>query len=96
MPLAIEKLTEHIGAEVRGLEIAAPIDAATFARWGVDFVKHDFCMCNASTALQRAPIMRDALNATGRAIHFNMCEWGVANPWEWGPALAQVRRNLFG
>ncbi len=40
--------------------------------------------------------MSAALNATGRAIHFNMCEWGVANPWEWGPALAQVRRNLFG
>ena len=34
--------------------------------------------------------MSAALNATGRAIHFNMCEWGVANPWEWGPALAQV------
>ena len=38
--------------------------------------------------------MSAALNATGRAIHFNMCEWGVANPWEWGPALAQVRNLL--
>ena len=36
--------------------------------------------------------MSAALNATGRAIHFNMCEWGVANPWEWGPALAQSWR----
>ena len=40
MPLAIEKLTEHIGAEVRGLEIAAPIDAATFAQLRSAFYQH--------------------------------------------------------
>ena len=27
--------------------------------------------------------MRDALNATGRAIFFSMCEWGVQNPATW-------------
>ena len=34
--------------------------------------------------------MSAALNATGRDIHFNMCEWGKEAPWTWGDAVAQV------
>ena len=44
------------------------VDAATFGAWGVDLVKHDYCVCNASVVLKSAPLMRDALNATGRPI----------------------------
>ena len=29
------------------------------------------------------PKMGKALNASGRHIAFNMCEWGLENPWEW-------------
>jgi hypothetical protein len=36
--------------------------------------------------------MSRALNATGRQIGFNLCEWGDQKPWEWGPALAQSWR----
>ena len=32
--------------------------------------------------------MAAALNATGRPILFQMCEWGVSNPWLYG---SQVR-----
>ncbi len=32
------------------------------------------------------------LNATGRPINFNMCEWGVDTPWVWGPKVAQSWR----
>ena len=28
--------------------------------------------------------MRDALNATGRPIHFNICSWGAGDPHLWG------------
>ena len=31
-------------------------------------------------------------SATGRAMHFNMCEWGVENPWEWGFDVAHSWR----
>ena len=40
MPLAIDKLTEHIGAEVQGVELAATIDAATFAQLRSAFYQH--------------------------------------------------------
>jgi alpha-galactosidase len=36
--------------------------------------------------------MSKALNASGRKIHFNMCEWGKENPWEWGNDCAQSWR----
>lgn len=36
--------------------------------------------------------MSVALNGTGRAIAFNMCEWGLDNPWTWGDAIAQSWR----
>jgi alpha-galactosidase len=36
------------------------------------------------------PIMSKAMNTTGRSMHFNMCEWGKENPWEWGDDVAQV------
>jgi len=40
MPLAIDKLTEHLGAEVQGVELAATIDAATFAQLRSAFYQH--------------------------------------------------------
>merc|ERR1719265_193609 len=38
------------------------------------------------------PEMSQALNATGRHIHFNMCEWGKNDPWKWAPDVAQSWR----
>jgi hypothetical protein len=35
--------------------------------------------------------MSSALNATGRRIHFNMCEWGLQAPWTWGDSMAQAQ-----
>ena len=48
------------------------VDADTFAAWGVDLVKNDWCY-NAGDAIEKAAPsafrkMRDALNATGRKI----------------------------
>lgn len=61
------------------------VDAQTFAEWGVDFLKYDFCFAPAGVdgpkLYQR---MGQALRATGRDILFSICEWGSAKPWEWG------------
>ena len=68
------------------------IDATTYAGWGVDYLKYDNCY--ATTAPEtRYPVMRDALNATGRAIFFSMCEWGVDNPATWAPAVGNSWRT---
>jgi hypothetical protein len=37
--------------------------------------------------------MRDALNASGRAILFSMCEWGVDNPAAWAPSVGNSWRT---
>lgn len=61
------------------------VDAQTFAEWGVDFLKYDFCFAPAGVdgpkLYQR---MGQALRATGRDILFSICEWGSHKPWEWG------------
>jgi alpha-galactosidase len=61
------------------------IDAQTFAEWGVDFLKYDFCHVppgvNGPMLYRR---MGQALRATGRPIVFSICEWGNHKPWQWG------------
>ena len=67
-------------------------DALQYAAWGVDWVKMDWCNSAPQDPKNTYPIMAAALNATGRPIHFNMCEWGKENPWEWGFDCAQSWR----
>jgi hypothetical protein len=67
-------------------------DAQVFAEWGVDWVKMDWCNTNGMVPEDTYPKMADALNKSGRHIHFNMCEWGKDDPWKWGPKVAQSWR----
>lgn len=48
-------------------------DANTYASWGVDFLKYDNCNTDGSKPEARYPVMRDALNATGRPIFYSLC-----------------------
>lgn len=48
-------------------------DASTYAKWGVDFLKYDNCNTDGTKPEVRYPLMRDALNATGRPIFYSMC-----------------------
>ena len=61
------------------------IDAQTFADWGVDFLKYDYCYAPPGVD-GHALYMRmgQALRATGRPILFSICEWGQHKPWLWG------------
>lgn len=53
------------------------LDAETFASWGVDFLKYDFCY---KPGLVNGPLlykrMAMALRASGRDILFSACSWG--------------------
>lgn len=58
-------------------------DAATFASWGVDYLKYDNCNNQNVDARTRYTAMAEALRATGRPIFFSVCEWGENKPWLW-------------
>ncbi|MBS0027648.1 glycoside hydrolase family 27 protein [Chitinophaga sp. 22321] len=60
-------------------------DAATFASWGVDYLKYDYCNAptDSNTAKLRYKAMANALRKSGRYIVFSICEWGDRKPWLW-------------
>lgn len=58
-------------------------DAATWASWGVDYLKYDNCFNLGIKPIDRYPPMRDALNSTGRTIFYSLCEWGEDDPALW-------------
>ena len=71
-------------------------DAKTFASWGVDYLKYDWCSAgNIYKDSQLQPVyqkMGEALQATGRPIVFSLCEYGLGNVQTWGP---EVGGNLW-
>jgi len=68
-------------------------DATTYASWGVDYLKYDNCNNQGIAPETRYPVMRDALNKTGRSIFYSMCEWGVDNPATWAPKVGNSWRT---
>ncbi|EFN53392.1 hypothetical protein CHLNCDRAFT_137182 [Chlorella variabilis] len=69
-------------------------DAQSFADWGVDYLKYDNCFVH-DDLLGRFVAMRDALNATGRPFVYSLSEWGIGDPWVWGPQVAHAWRTTF-
>jgi alpha-galactosidase len=49
------------------------LDATTYASWSVDYLKYDNCNPDSTAPEVRYPVMRDALNASGRPIFYSMC-----------------------
>ncbi len=69
------------------------VDAQTFASWGVDYLKYDFCYKPASAdgpLLYRR--MGMALRNCGRDIVFSACNWGSDNVHSW---IRGAGANLF-
>jgi alpha-galactosidase len=59
-------------------------DAATFAEWGVDYLKYDFCFHpNGVDAMTSYARMGRALRSSGRDIVFSQCCWGHDECWTW-------------
>jgi hypothetical protein len=68
-------------------------DAASFASWGVDYLKYDNCYNQGIPSLQRYTAMRDALAATGRPIVYSLCNWGNENVASWGSGVGNLWRT---
>jgi alpha-galactosidase len=71
-------------------------DAKTFAAWGIDYLKYDWCGARILYTDEEMPAiyqkMGDALLKTGRPIVYSLCQYGRLDVWKWG---AEVGGNLW-
>ena len=77
-------------------------DAETWAKWGFDYIKYDWCSysdiekAGARTELAglKKPylLMRGILNTLDRDMVYSLCQYGWGNVWEWG---TEVGGNLW-
>jgi alpha-galactosidase len=67
-------------------------DALTYARWGVDYLKCDWCNTAGLSAVGAYTTMRDALFSAGRPVVFSLCEWGDNQPWLWAKDIGHLWR----
>jgi len=67
-------------------------DAKTYASWGIDYLKFDWCSAGRIyPSSQMRPVyqkMGDALLHCGRPIVFSLCQYGMEDVWKWGPGVA--------
>lgn len=68
-------------------------DALTYARWGVDYLKYDWCYTGTRNAEEAYALMADALRSTGREIVLSICEWGQNKPWLWAQKIGNLWRT---
>jgi alpha-galactosidase len=68
-------------------------DAYTYAKWGVDYLKLDWCNTDGQNAKESYTLMRDALYKAGRPIVFSLCDWGTSSPWQWAGDVGNLWRT---
>jgi alpha-galactosidase len=72
-------------------------DAMQYAKWGIDYLKEDWCnTLPGQSAESSYTLMRNALAEatakTGRPILFSLCEWGANKPWLWAGPIGNMWR----
>lgn len=77
-------------------------DILTYADWGVDLLKYDWCSYDdiffragdSSRAAWQLPYkkVQKAIEKSGRSILYSLCQYGRNKVWEWGP---DVDANLW-
>jgi alpha-galactosidase len=71
-------------------------DAKTFAGWGIDYLKYDWC--SASRIYKNDEMqavyqkMGDALRKAARPMVYSLCQYGIGDVWKWG---SEVGGNLW-
>ena len=68
-------------------------DARTYAAWGVDYIKVDWCDSEGLDPEAQYAKFRDALAQAGRPMVFSICNWGIKAPWEWGAKTGNLWRT---
>jgi alpha-galactosidase len=66
-------------------------DAETFAQWGMDFIKYDWCSGDDVYKPEEMQAvykkMSDYLQGTGRPILYSLCQYGMQDVWKWGGSV---------
>lgn len=69
-------------------------DANTYAKWGIDYLKYDWCSYGGIeprpdlTGLKKPYVlMHTALDQSGRDIVFSLCQYGMGDVFKWGKAV---------
>jgi alpha-galactosidase len=73
-------------------------DARTFAHWGFDFLKYDWCSYRAEKpgidGLKRPyQLMWGELQKLDRDVVFNLCQYGKGDVWKWGGEVGNCWRT---
>jgi alpha-galactosidase len=75
-------------------------DARTFAEWGFDFLKYDWCSYGGvaggkDLAHLKAPYqqMWAELQKLDRDVVFNLCQYGMGEVWKWGAEVGHCWRT---
>ena len=68
-------------------------DALTYAGWGVDYLKYDWCNTDGLNARAAYTTMRDALHAAARPVLLSICEWGNNQPGDWAGEVGHSWRT---
>ena len=75
-------------------------DARTFADWGFDFLKYDWCSYNGVAGgkgleqLQKPyRVMWAELQKLDRDVVFNLCQYGMGEVWKWGGEVGHCWRT---
>ncbi len=76
-------------------------DARTYGKWGVDYLKYDYCSYDKVARsvgrrgiIEPFAIMRRALDISGRDIVYSISRYGRDEEWTWA-ARAPVNANLW-
>jgi alpha-galactosidase len=68
-------------------------DVNTYASWGVDYVKIDWCHAEGLDPETQYAKFHDAFAQAARPMVFSICDWGVKGPWTWGPRTGNLWRT---
>ncbi len=68
-------------------------DALMYAKWGVDYLKFDWCNTGTRNAEEAYSTINRALQSSGRPIVLSICEWGKNKPWLWGKGTGNLWRT---
>lgn len=68
-------------------------DALTYASWGIDYLKYDWCNTESLNAEGAYKTITAALRKAGRPIVLSICEWGDNKPWEWAEPIGHLWRT---
>jgi alpha-galactosidase len=70
-------------------------DAESYAEWGVDYLKYDWCNTQGQDTEESYKLMRDELYKAGRPIVFSICDWGQSKTWEWAGDVGHLWRTTL-